>query len=105
MAFTGWSKSSSSATLAIRRLKLLDVNPRVWGWHTLGRRPESISPTCSCDRLSGSSSRTVRNAGVRWVRGLTDFPTVSKEIRARRHQFVDVSQFDSARPGMGNSGG
>src|SRR5206468_9657603 len=67
------------------RLKLLDINPRAWGWHTLGARagidfPYLLWRVLEGARIGGLRGRT----GVRWVRMLTDVPTVLSEIRAGR---------------------
>jgi predicted ATP-grasp superfamily ATP-dependent carboligase len=65
--------------------KLLDMNPRVWGWHTLGAaagidfswllwlqaRGESVPPA------------EARN-GARWLRLSTDLPTSVHELARRR---------------------
>ncbi len=61
--------------------KLLDVNPRVWGWHTLGDRA-GVDFSYQLWRLvSGKAVPELRGRpGVRWVRMSTDFPTASLEI-------------------------
>ena len=57
------------------RYKLLDVNPRTWGYHSIGRRPASTSPTSSSATSSDSRSTPVRaRDGVRWIRLTTDVP-------------------------------
>jgi D-aspartate ligase len=67
------------------RCKLLDVNPRVWGWHTLCARA-GIDFTYLAWRLArgepvpGGTARL----GVRWTRLSTDLPTAVKEIRRGR---------------------
>jgi len=67
------------------RLKLLDINPRVWGWHTLGRRAGIDFPYLLWRMLRGEPVAETRGrAGVRWVRALTDVPVVWREIRAGR---------------------
>ena len=67
------------------RLVLLDVNPRVWGWHTLGRRAGVDFPQLLWRMLEGEDLPRVRGAvGVRWVRALTDVPTALGEMRAGR---------------------
>ncbi len=67
------------------RLKLLDVNPRVWGWHTLGGRAGVDFPYLLWRMTTGASLVETRGrSGVRWVRALTDLPTVLGEIRAGR---------------------
>ena len=66
-------------------LKLLDINPRVWGWHTLGRRAGVDFPYLLWQLMRGAPVARRRGlAGVRWVRGLTDLPTSLGEIRAGR---------------------
>jgi predicted ATP-grasp superfamily ATP-dependent carboligase len=67
------------------RLKLLDVNPRVWGWHTLGSRV-GVDFAYLLWRMTNGAPVPQRQGrpGVRWVRALTDVPTVIGEIRAGR---------------------
>ena len=49
--------------------KLLDVNARTWGYHTLGSAPASTSRPCSSPTSSAQpSSRAAGRAGVSWVR-------------------------------------
>jgi D-aspartate ligase len=65
--------------------KLLDINPRVWGWHTLCARVGVDFPYLLWRRLRGESVPAVRSRpGVGWMRMTTDLPTVLKEIRSRR---------------------
>jgi D-aspartate ligase len=67
------------------RLKLLDINPRPWGWHTLGRRAGVDFPYLLWQMMSGVKIAPLRGRpGVRWVRALTDVPTVISEMRAGR---------------------
>lgn len=64
------------------RLKLLDVNPRVWGWHTLGRAAGVDFPYLLWRMVHGEEVAPVRGrVGVRWVRALTDVPTAIGAIR------------------------
>lgn len=67
------------------RLQLLDINPRVWGWHSLGA-PAGVDFSYSMWRLAFGLdvNETHARPGVRWVRGMTDFPTVVREIVGRR---------------------
>jgi predicted ATP-grasp superfamily ATP-dependent carboligase len=62
-------------------LKLLDVNPRVWGWHSLCQRAGVDFPYLAY-KLARSEPvpRTHPQAGVRWLRLSTDLPTSLKEI-------------------------
>jgi predicted ATP-grasp superfamily ATP-dependent carboligase len=67
------------------RLKLLDVNARVWGWHSLGRRAGLDFPYLLWNQTHGGSVSEVRaRVGVRWVRALTDVPVCLGELRAGR---------------------
>jgi predicted ATP-grasp superfamily ATP-dependent carboligase len=67
------------------RLKLLDINPRVWGWHTLGRRAGVDFPMLLWRMTHGGSFRELHGRlGVRWVRAVTDVPAAVHEIRAGR---------------------
>ena len=66
-------------------LKLLDINPRVWGWHSLGRAAGVDFPFLLWRVLHGEALPRIRGrVGVRWVRALTDVPTALGEIRAGR---------------------
>ena len=67
------------------RCKLLDVNPRVWGWHTLCARA-GIDFAYLAWRLARGDPVGAGPAriGVRWTRLSTDLPTVAQEIRGRR---------------------
>ncbi len=67
------------------RLMLLDVNARAWGWHTLGRAAGVDFPFLLWGMANGEGVPALRGRpGVRWVRALTDVPTVLGEIRAGR---------------------
>ncbi|MGZ6679235.1 MAG: carboxylate--amine ligase [Solirubrobacteraceae bacterium] len=67
------------------RCKLLDVNPRVWGWHTLCGRAGVDFPWLLWSAVCGRPvAATSAINGVRWVRTTTDLPMVAREIAARR---------------------
>src|SRR5206468_1322170 len=56
-----------------RRFKLLDVNPRVWTWHAIGRRAGVDFPYLLWRTIHGARIPEVRGcSGVRWVRMSTD---------------------------------
>ena len=60
---------------------LLDINPRVWGWHTLGRRAGVDFPYLQWQLLQGDPVAEARaRPGVQWVRMTTDLPTVVREL-------------------------
>ncbi len=62
------------------RPKLLDMNPRVWGWHTLGQRAGTDFAHLQWRASQGEPPAAVHaQAGVRWVRLTTDVPTALRE--------------------------
>jgi predicted ATP-grasp superfamily ATP-dependent carboligase len=61
--------------------KLLDINPRLWGWHSLGRRA-GMDFTFLAWRLAHGHVPTRREAppGIRWMWPAADIPVVAREI-------------------------
>jgi predicted ATP-grasp superfamily ATP-dependent carboligase len=65
--------------------KLLDVNPRVWGWHSIGRRAGVDFPYLLWQHYQGCALARARGApGIRWVRAITDIQAVLREVS--RHE-------------------
>jgi predicted ATP-grasp superfamily ATP-dependent carboligase len=65
--------------------KLLDINPRVWGWHTLCGRAGVDFPYLAWLLARGEEVPELRAAaGARWVRLSTDLPTSLREIAQGR---------------------
>ena len=65
--------------------KLLDVNPRTWGYHTLGAAAGvDFSALLYRDQTGEDVSSQRARAGVNWLRLLTDLPTGVLDIKARR---------------------
>ena len=63
--------------------KLLDVNPRPWGWHTLCIACGLDFPAMEYERALGRPGPSVEpRYGTRWVRMLTDLPAGVQSIRA-----------------------
>jgi D-aspartate ligase len=63
------------------QFKLLDLNPRVWGWHTVGNRAGVDFSYLLWLLMCGEPiSETQAHPGVRWVRMSTDFPIAALEI-------------------------
>lgn len=61
--------------------KLLDVNARTWGYHSLGFQAGVDFPyLLFIDQLNGIVERQRGRAGVSWVRLATDFPTGISQI-------------------------
>jgi D-aspartate ligase len=71
-------------------LKLLDMNARVWGWHTLGRRAGTDFSQLLWRLLHGDTPARVKaRVGVRWMWLAADIPTALREIAGRRLRVRD----------------
>ena len=67
------------------QLKVLDVNARSWGWHSLGPPAGADFPYVAWQLAIGEQIEpTHGRAGVRWVRLSTDVPTAVREMLAGR---------------------
>ena len=63
------------------KLKLLDINPRVWGWHSLCGPAGVDYPYLLWLLTTGEPIPATKAAvGVRWVRMSTDAPTAIREV-------------------------
>ncbi len=72
------------------QLKLLDINPRVWGWHTLSRRFGGDFPYLFWRLLNDLEIPQVRvPAGVHWMRSLTDMLAIISGIRHGKMRLLD----------------
>jgi len=68
--------------------RLLDVNGRTWGYHTLGPGAGVDFPYMLFADQAGESVPACRGrAGVRWIRLLTDLPTGALEILKGRQDW------------------
>ena len=82
------------------RLRLLDVNARVWVWHSIGLAA-GVDFAFDAYQVANGVAIVPRQgkAGLRWVRLSTDLPTSAREIM-RRH--IRVGDFlSSLRPPLG----
>ena len=63
-------------------LKLLDINPRVWGWHTLAQRAGVDFPYLAYRLARGEeiTERPHARTGERWLRVSTDLPSGIREV-------------------------
>jgi predicted ATP-grasp superfamily ATP-dependent carboligase len=67
------------------RYKLLDVNARTWGYHSLGPRAGVDFPALLFADQAGEPPGPRRaRPGIFWIRLVTDLPTALNEIRHRR---------------------
>jgi len=65
--------------------KLLDVNARTWGYHTLGFRAGVDFPyLLFLDQMGSPVPQCQAQAGVRWIRLVTDVPTCVLEMLGGR---------------------
>jgi predicted ATP-grasp superfamily ATP-dependent carboligase len=72
------------------QFKLLDVNARTWGYHTLGPSAGVDFPyLLYADQLGQTVESCCGRPGVSWVRLLTDFPTSMIELGRGRLDFRD----------------
>lgn len=68
--------------------KLLDVNGRTWGYHSLGSGAGVDFPYMLFADQTGESVEASRGrAGVSWIRLMTDLPTGALEIMKGRHNW------------------
>jgi predicted ATP-grasp superfamily ATP-dependent carboligase len=72
------------------RYKLLEINARLWGWHTLAIRAGVDLPYLSyLDTLGEKVAQNDFEKGVKWIRLTTDIPTALIEIFNRRMKITD----------------
>jgi predicted ATP-grasp superfamily ATP-dependent carboligase len=63
------------------QFKLLDINARTWGYHTLGAAAGvDFSYMLYCDQVGKPVSAARAKSGTSWMRMLTDFPTAVLDI-------------------------
>lgn len=61
--------------------KFLEVNPRIWGWHTIAAQAGVNLPYLTYAQALGLPAPPGDfRQGVRWIRLLTDVPTAASEI-------------------------
>jgi D-aspartate ligase len=85
MRFTGLVEAEFKRDERTGENRLLDVNPRPWGWQSLCGRAGVDFPYLLWRMASGKPVPPVRaKPGVRWVRMTTDLLAVAGEVRAGR---------------------
>jgi D-aspartate ligase len=63
------------------QFKLLDVNARTWGFHSLGRAAGVDFPCLQyADQMGSRTERARGRAGVGWLRLITDVPTAGADL-------------------------
>jgi predicted ATP-grasp superfamily ATP-dependent carboligase len=94
-------------------MKLLDVNARTWGYHTLGEAAGVDFPSLLFQDMLGHAVGPCRTRhGVKWIRLATDLPTAALQIargqlglaayaRSVAHSQVEaVFVTDDIKPGL-----
>jgi predicted ATP-grasp superfamily ATP-dependent carboligase len=81
MRFTGLVEVEFKKDPRNGQYKVLDVNPRVWGWHTLSRRAGVDFPYLLWLLVRDEHVPEVRGrAGERWMHMSADLPVAIQEI-------------------------
>jgi D-aspartate ligase len=81
LRFTGLVEVEFKRDLRDRQYKVLDVNPRVWGWHTLSKRCGIDFPFFLWLLFNGKPVPEVHgHAGERWIHMSGDLAAVVREI-------------------------
>jgi D-aspartate ligase len=85
IAYSGLAEVEFMYDQKDERFELLEVNPRIWGWHTIAIRAGLDLPYIAYADAVGKELKVgpVRER-VKWVRVVTDVPTAVQEILARR---------------------
>jgi D-aspartate ligase len=90
IGFTGLAEIEFKRDPRNNRWKVLDINPRVWGWHTLSRRAGVDFPYLLWLLARGEPVPCSRGrAGERWVHLSADLRMAIEEILAGRMSLVD----------------
>jgi predicted ATP-grasp superfamily ATP-dependent carboligase len=85
MRFTGLVEIEFKRDVRSGELKVLDINPRVWGWHTLCGRAGVDFPYLLWLLVNDKAVPAVRGRfGERWVHTSADVPAAIQEIRSGR---------------------
>lgn len=75
------------------RWKLLDVNARTWGYHSIGQAAGVDFPYLLYrDQLGFSVPRVHAREGVRWIRLATDVPNAVRDLAAGNIRFRDYAR-------------
>ncbi len=85
MRFTGLVEVEFKRDPRDGNYKVLDINPRVWGWHTLCKRAGVDFPYLAWQLLAGEPLPEQHGrAGERWMRMGADLPMAIQEIMEGR---------------------
>src|SRR6202047_3900128 len=90
LRFTGLVEIEFKQDPRDNQFKILDVNPRVWGWHTLSRRAGVDFPHLLWLLLHGQIVPEVGGrSGVRWMHTTADVPIAMRDMMKGRLSFKE----------------
>ena len=90
IGYTGIAEVEFKYDYRDKRYKLLEMNPRVWTWHSLCCRAGVDFPYLLWRMTHGRGISEVRGrSGLKWVRMSTDLAAAIGEIRRGRLTLVD----------------
>ena len=76
------------------KYKLIELNPRIWGWHTLAIAAGVDLPYLLYQDMIGAKVDLPSNTNdVKWIRLATDIPTVFTEILKGKYNAKNASSF------------
>jgi predicted ATP-grasp superfamily ATP-dependent carboligase len=85
IAYTGLAEIEFMWDARAGQFKLLEVNPRLWAWHSLAIAAGLDLPGVAyCDALGRSVPTGVARIGTKWLRFLTDVRAAAAGIRSGR---------------------
>src|ERR1700719_461466 len=88
LRFTGLVEIEFKRDPRSGEFKILDVNPRVWGWHTLSRRAGVDFPHLLWLLVQGQTVPVVcGRSGVRWMHTIADVPIALHDMMKGRLSF------------------
>jgi D-aspartate ligase len=97
IGYTGLVELEFKRDPDVGRYKLLDVNPRVWGWHGLAQAAGVDFPHLHWRVLDGERIPETRaRTGVRWVLLRRDVPVAV--VQMRRHELAPTEYLRTLRP-------
>lgn len=72
------------------KFKFLEINGRVWGWHTLAKAAGLNLPYMLHQHMNGLETTTTDTVeGAKWIRLITDIPTSLIEMLSKRMKIKD----------------
>jgi predicted ATP-grasp superfamily ATP-dependent carboligase len=81
IGFYGIAEVEFMADPRDKEFKLIEVNPRLWGWHTLAIAAGVDLPYLLYrDMIGGEVEMQMPSRSIKWIRLITDIPTVFLEL-------------------------